>query len=85
MNKSSLIQRRVLSTVAVLGMLVASLVLAGSVAAEGAPFNTVPGYPLEGCYSVVTAGTGMWDGAGNITVDVPGPVVDAFLWWAGAD
>jgi len=85
MNKSSLIQRRVLSTVAVLGMLVASLVLAGSVAAEGAPFNAVPGYPLEGCYGAVTAGTGMLDGTGNITVDVPGPVVDAFLWWAGAD
>ena len=85
MNKSSLIQRRVLSTVAVLGMLVASLVLTGSVAAEGAPFNTVPGYPLEGCYGAVTAGTGMWDGTGNIILDVPGPIVDAFLWWAGAD
>jgi len=85
MRRTSLVQRRVLTTAAVLGVLVASLVLTGSVAAEGGPFNAVAGYPLEGCYGVVTAGTGMWDGTGIIAVDVPGPVVDAYFWWAGAD
>jgi len=85
MNEPQLIPRRVLSVVTVLGMLVASLVLTGSVASEGAPFDLMPGYPLKGCYGVVTAGTGMWGGSGTITVDVPGPVVDAFLWWAGSE
>ena len=85
MKVFSSVQRRVLTTAAVLGILVASLVLTGSAAAEGAPFGTVPGYPLETCGGVVTAGTGMWNGTGTINIDVPGPVVDAFLWWAGAD
>ncbi|MBC8446747.1 MAG: DUF11 domain-containing protein, partial [Chloroflexi bacterium] len=85
MNKSRLIQRRVLPVITLLGVLVASLVLTASVASEGAPFALMPGYPLQGCYGVVTAGTGMWNGDGTITVDVPGPVVDAWLWWAGSE
>ncbi|MBM4432369.1 MAG: DUF11 domain-containing protein, partial [Chloroflexi bacterium] len=85
MNKPRLIPRRVLSVITLLGVLSASLVLTASVAGEGAPFDPMPGYPLQGCYGVVTAGTGMWDGYGTITVDVPGPVVDAWLWWAGIE
>ncbi|MDH7486093.1 MAG: SdrD B-like domain-containing protein [Anaerolineae bacterium] len=85
MNKPRLIQRRVLPVITLLGVLVASLVLTGSVASEGAPFALMPGYPLQGCYGVVTASTGMWNGHGTITVDVPGPVVDAWLWWAGIE
>jgi uncharacterized repeat protein (TIGR01451 family) len=85
MFRSSSIRRRVLTTFAVLGLLVASLAVAGGAGAEGAPFSPAPGYPIEGCYGLVTAGTGMWTGTGTIVADVPGPVVDAFLYWAGVD
>ena len=45
------------------------------------PYKEVPGYPKFGCYDVVTGGNGMWGGQTPypITVDVPGPVVDAYF------
>jgi len=85
MNEFRVRWRHFLSVLVLLGILATSLALTGSVTSEGAPFSPLPGYPREGCYGVKTAGTGMWNGSGSITVDVPGPVVDAFLWWAGVN
>lgn len=77
-------QRTAIGLLTGLGLLVLFFVLTGGVVGAGQPTGAVPGYPIEGCYGVVTVATGMWDGTGQITVDVPGPVVDAYLWWAGA-
>ncbi len=51
------------------------------------PYKEVPGYPKYGCYDVVTAGNGMWGGATPypISIDVPGPVVDAYFVWVGTE
>ena len=53
--------------------------------ADTPEFPIFDGYPKQGCYGYVVAGTGMWDGRGTITVDVPGPVVDAWLLWEGVN
>jgi hypothetical protein len=43
-------------------------------------------YSAEGCYNVASFGVGMFGtGEGTLTVDVPGPVVDAFIEWVGVD
>jgi len=59
--------------------------IAPSSHAEGAPHVYLPGYgPLEGCIDVTVGSTGMFpDGAGVINLDVPGPVLDAWLVWTG--
>ncbi|NOZ73086.1 MAG: DUF11 domain-containing protein [Chloroflexi bacterium] len=53
--------------------------------AEGAPHTFMPGYgPREGCVDVTVGSTGMYlNGDGVISVDVPGPVLDAWLVWTG--
>lgn len=64
-----------------------ALAMVGSVAGEGAPHAQVPGYPKYGCYDVATGGIGMWSGNSPypLAVDVPGPVVDAYLVWIGTE
>ena len=56
-----------------------------AVRADTPEFPIFDGYPKKGCYGYVVAGTGMWDGRGNITLEVPGPVVDAWLIWEGVN
>ncbi len=70
-----------------LATLTLSWVLVGSAGAEGAPYKEVPGYPKYGCYDVVVGGHGLWSGetAYPLVVDVPGPVVDAYLVWLGTE
>ncbi len=65
--------------------LAAGLSIAPSSQAEGAPHVYLPGYgPLEGCVDVTVGSTGMYpDGSGAINLDVPGPVLDAWLVWTG--
>ncbi len=59
--------------------------LAPATQAEGAPHVYLPGYgPLEGCVDVTVGSVGMFpDGSGSINLDVPGPVLDAWLVWTG--
>ncbi len=70
-----------------LAILVLSLFMVSSAGAEGTPYKQVPGYPKYGCYDVVVGGQGMWGGAApySLSVDVPGPVVDAYLVWIGTE
>ncbi len=80
--------RRTISwSLLLLVVLVLSLAMVGSAGAEGAPYNDVPGYPKYGCYDIATGGIGMWSGASPypLSVDVPGPVVDAYLVWIGTE
>lgn len=51
------------------------------------PYSEVSGYPKYGCYDIAVGGNGMWGGATPypITVDVPGPVVDAYFVWMGTE
>ncbi len=74
---------------AVLLLLAVSLTFAGSGVAsgEGAPYQSVPGYPKYGCYDVVSAGMGMFTGNAlyPLVLWVPGPVVDAYLVWIGTE
>lgn len=84
MNKRSVVQRLAVSLVTTLGLLFLFFAMTRSVASKEPPSDPLPEQPPEGCYDVVTAGTGMWNGSGRITVEVPGPVFDAYLWWAGA-
>ncbi len=70
--------------------LVSILVLLGVwaptvVRADTPVFPVFDGYPKQGCYGYVVGSTGMWFGRGTITVDVPGPVVDAWLIWEGVN
>ena len=84
-------QPRTLPLALLLFAMLAFTVLAALVpmpaSAEGAPYKEVPGYPKYGCYDVVTGGNGMWSGATPypFSVDVPGPVVDAYLVWVGTE
>jgi len=59
--------------------------LAPATQAEGAPHEYLPGYgPLEGCVDVTVGSIGMYpDGAGSISLNAPGPVLDAWLIWTG--
>ena len=70
-----------------LAILILPLVVVSTAGAEGTPYKEVPGYPKYGCYAVVVGGQGMWGGASPypMTVDVPGPVVDAYLVWIGTE
>ncbi len=80
--------RKVLPLVLLLMMVLAmTLTTSGVALAEGAPHNQVPGYPKYGCYDVVTVGNGMWSGYTPypLSLDVPGPVVDAYLVWIGSE
>jgi hypothetical protein len=67
--------------------ILAMLLPAAGALGEGAPFKEIPGYPKYGCYDVVVGGNGMWGGQTPypINVDVPGPVVDAYLQWIGTE
>ncbi len=86
---SSTRQQRTLPLALLLFAMLAFTVLAALVPApafaDGAPYKQVPGYPKYGCYDVIAGGNGMWGGATPypITVDVPGPVVDAYFVWLG--
>lgn len=80
--------RKVLPLVLLLMMVLAmTLTTSGVALAEGAPHNSVPGYPMYGCYDVITTGTGMWGGGTPYLMElgVPGPVVDAYLTWIGTE
>jgi uncharacterized repeat protein (TIGR01451 family) len=68
-------------------VLALSLVWIGAAGGEGVPYQQTPGYPRVGCYDVVTAGMGMWPGRTlwPINIRVPGPVVDAYLYWIGTE
>ena len=59
--------------------------LAGIAYADTNPFPILTGAPVEGCYGVAVAGAGMWDGNASINLNVPGPVVKAWLIWAGVN
>lgn len=81
-------QHKTLSVAFLLFVVLAMTVsMAGVAFGEGAPYKEVPGFPKYGCYDVVTAGQGMW--AGNtpypLSLDVPGPVLDAYLVWIGSE
>lgn len=87
---SSLSQRRKIASLALFVILALTLSLATTSVAlgEGAPHNLVPGYdPKYGCYDVATAGMGMWSGNTPypLSLNVPGPVVDAYLQWIGSE
>ncbi len=70
-----------------LALVLVPLMGVSSAGAEGAPYKPVPGYPKFGCYDMVVGGQGMWGGATPypLSVDVPGPVVDAYLVWIGTE
>ena len=71
-----------------LAILILPLVVVSTAGAEGTPHKEVPGYdPKYGCYDVVVGGQGMWGGASPypLSIDVPGPVVDAYLVWIGTE
>ncbi len=72
----------VLSVLVVLGGIVG---LAPVAYADSPVFPIFDGYPKQGCYGYVVGSTGMYFGSGTITVDVPGPVVDAWLIWQGVN
>jgi uncharacterized repeat protein (TIGR01451 family) len=74
-------------SIAMLLVLVLSVIMVGNAGAEGSPHPQVPGYPKYGCYEIVTAGVGMWSGNSlyPIKINVPGPVVDAYLVWVGTE
>ncbi len=55
------------------------------VSADTPVFPIFDGYPKQGCFGYVVGSTGMWYGRGTISVDVPGPVVDAWLIWEGVN
>jgi len=55
------------------------------VRADTPEFPIFDGYPKQGCFGYVVGSTGMWYGSGTISVDVPGPVVDAWLIWEGVN
>ena len=43
-------------------------------------------YEADGCYDVKSFGVGLFaTGAGDVTVSVPGEVVDAFIYWVGVE
>ncbi len=84
---SQSLQRRKTPALGLLVFMVFALVLVtgGAAFGEGAPYKEVPGYPKYGCYDIVVGGHGMWSGYTPypLSVDVPGPVVDAYLVWLG--
>ncbi len=53
--------------------------------ADSNVFPMMTGYPKEGCYDYIVSGIPMWDGHGSVTLNVPGPVVDAWLVWEGVN
>lgn len=65
----------------------AALVPSTAHADVSAPYKEVPSYPKYGCYDVVTGGMGMWGGETSypLSVDVPGPVVNAYFVWIGTE
>ena len=69
--------------------LLATLVLVAGmtpvVYADSPVFPIFDGYPKQGCYGYVVGSTGMYLGSGTISVNVPGPVVDAWLIWQGVN
>gem|GEM_PF-1771655 len=70
-----------------LTILALSFFVSGVASANDGPYNRVPGYPKYGCYDIATSGIGMWNGASPywLQVDVPGPVVDAQMFWIGTE
>ena len=43
-------------------------------------------YQVEGCYDIKSFGVGLYgDGAGSLTVSVPGEVADAYIYWVGVE
>jgi uncharacterized repeat protein (TIGR01451 family) len=68
-------------------VLTLSFGLAGAAGAQVITYPETPGYPKYGCYDIVTAGIGLWGGESPYqqTVIVPGPVVDAYLYWIGTE
>lgn len=84
-------QCRALPIALLLFAMLASVLMAAltpmAASAEGAPYKEAPGYPKYGCYDVVTGGNGMWSGNTPypFDVNVPGPVVDAYLVWIGTE
>lgn len=84
---SQSLQRRKAPALGLLVFMVFALVLVtgGAAFGEGAPYQEVSGYPKYGCFDVATTGRGMWSGNTPYTLrlDVPGPVVDAYLMWVG--
>ena len=71
----------------VLTILVLSMGMVSTAGADVTPYQETPGYPKYGCYDIATAGIGMWSGQTPYqqTVNVPGPVVDAYLYWIGTE
>jgi len=77
---------RSISSALILGLILALfLTWAPTALADTSVFPVFDGYPKQGCYGYAVGSTGMWDGRGSITVDVPGPVVDAWLIWEGVN
>ena len=68
-----------------LTILALSVAMVGTASADSGPYFEVPGYPKYGCYALAVGGIGMWSGNSSywLQVDVPGPVVDAHMFWIG--
>ena len=82
--------RKRLMRLFILTVIVALLLSVGGaftprVLADTPEFPVFEGYPKQGCFGYVVGSTGMWYGNGSISVDVPGPVVDAWLIWEGVN
>lgn len=80
-------RHRTLSVALLLLALLAMLLPAAGASADIVGAKEIPGFPKYGCYDVVVGGNGMWGGKTPypITVDVPGPVVNAYLQWIGTE
>ncbi|MCX6031445.1 MAG: hypothetical protein NT169_19370 [Chloroflexi bacterium] len=87
MSETSGMRKASLLSLALLAVLILSLVMAGGASAEGGPYVEVPSYPKIGCYDVVSSGMGMFTGntLWPLILLVPGPVVDAYMVWAGTE
>ncbi len=59
--------------------------MAGVASADTNPFPILTGAPVKGCYGAAVSGAGMWNGNATVNIDVPGPVVGAWLIWAGVN
>ena len=86
MSPTSQRRKTQLVVLLLLTMLVFSVALVGTASANNDPYTEVPGYPKYGCYDIATGGIGMWSGNSPywLQVDVPGPVVDAYMFWIGS-
>ncbi len=83
--RSGLTHRSLIVVATLFATLLVLSLLGPVVSADTPVFPVFAGYPKQGCYGYVVGSTGMYTGRGLISVDVPGPVVDAWLIWEGVN